>query len=129
MSKKSSDVKKVEESFYPVFTRAGVHPLDLELNDIFGNESFNSVRLFNLLHKLGRFNTLKDLCACSKEEMLAIRNVSQKSVDYLDKKLKSVGLGFRPSQISPKEWIKKLKDEVKATEAQEEDSLGLQGLL
>ena len=129
MSNKIKKDERVEFSkFNNVFRREGVSPLDLDLVDSDMTETANTIRIFNLLALKNNFKTLKDLCVRTEEEMLAIKGVSERTVEYLRKKLKSVGLNFRPQQFTKKEWIARLKEEIKEAEMQNQNSEDVLGL-
>lgn len=61
-----------------------------------------SVRSFNCLKRAG-INTVAQLCDKTREDMMKVRNLGQKSLDEVIAKLENMGLSLRASLESPEE--------------------------
>jgi DNA-directed RNA polymerase subunit alpha len=60
-----------------------------------------SVRSYNSLKRSG-INTLKELTAVSKSEILKVRNLGRKSIDEVREKLHELGMDFRKEKVKEK---------------------------
>ena len=61
-----------------------------------------SVRSFNCLKRAG-INTVAQLCEKTREDMMRVRNLGQKSLEEVIAKLDNMGLSLRPSLESPED--------------------------
>ncbi|MCR5303692.1 MAG: DNA-directed RNA polymerase subunit alpha [Lachnospiraceae bacterium] len=61
-----------------------------------------SVRSFNCLKRAG-INTVGQLCDKTRDDMMKVRNLGQKSLDEVIAKLENMGLSLRPSLESPED--------------------------
>lgn len=90
----SKERQKIQQQF---FDYKRTHCADDERYNIIIEELGLSVRSFNCLKRAG-INTVDDLINKSEEEMMKVKNISEKSFDEVKEKLQSMGLAFRVAE-------------------------------